>query len=135
MPTASVSCASWRGERIVLTQTQIASEEHEEHDKLMKAVQAGIDALLNGADGNGNGGDDETTRAALLDDLKANLSRFGKELIEHLDHEEHSFATPVARKVSLGLLALWGNQLVRERTRFSQIVQKCFRLRSAAFWS
>lgn len=76
----------------------------------MKAVQAGIDALVSGAVGSGNGGGDETARAALLDDLKANLSKFGKEMIEHLDHEEHSFATPVARKVSLGVLALWGSR-------------------------
>lgn len=79
-------------------QTKIASAEHKEHDELMKKVQAGIDALLSGS-ANG-GGDNETSPAVLLDELKANLSKFGKELLEHLDHEEHSLATPVARKVS-----------------------------------
>lgn len=64
----------------------------------MKTVQTGIDALLSGS-ANG-GGDNEDNRAVLLDELKANLRKFGKELLEHLDHEEHSFATPVARKVS-----------------------------------
>lgn len=79
----------------------------------MKDVQVGIDALVGGAGGKGKGngggggggGHDEATRAALLDELKANLSRFGKELIDHLDHEEHSFATPVARKVSWFLVS------------------------------
>lgn len=36
-----------------------------------------------------------------MDELKVYLSVFGKQLVEHLDHEEQFFATPVARKVSL----------------------------------
>lgn len=61
----------------------------------MAKVQTAMDTLIGGA------GDskDDTGRAALLDELRADLSTFGKELLEHLDHEEHSFATPVARKV------------------------------------
>lgn len=98
--------------KTVLTQTQIASVEHEEHEKLMKTVQTGINTLLSGADGNGGGGHDEATRATLLGELKANLNKFGKELLEHLDGEERSYATPVARKVSLDLLAV-GGLLVR----------------------
>lgn len=77
------------------TQTQIASHEHEEHDKLMASVQAAIDALLGGEDTTKG----DAARGALLDGLRADLAKFGNELLEHLDHEEHSFATPVARKV------------------------------------
>lgn len=65
---------------------------------LMASVQKAIDALLGG----GKGNSDDAVRAVLLAGLKADLSKFGKELLEHLDHEEHSLATPVARKVCSG---------------------------------
>lgn len=42
---------------------------------------------------------DDTARATVLAGLKVNLHKFGKDVLEHLDHEEHSFATPIARKV------------------------------------
>ena len=62
----------------------------------MASVQSALDSLL---------GDDksacneEADRAAMLDRLKTDLAQFGKDVLEHLDHEELYFATPVARKV------------------------------------
>ncbi|CAN0118074.1 unnamed protein product [Ascophyllum nodosum] len=73
-------------------QTQSVSEEHEEQEKLAASIQKTIDTLL-GGDCN-----DDSTRAGLLNKLIADLDLLGREVLEHLDHEEHSFATPVARK-------------------------------------
>lgn len=61
----------------------------------MGSVQSALDSLLGGTDGS----KDEADRAALLNRLKADLAQFGKDLLEHLNHEEFYFATPVARKV------------------------------------
>lgn len=69
--------------------------EHEEHEKLMSSVQSAMDALL----GSSSDSNDDTARTVLLAELRANLTRFGKDVLDHLDHEEHSFATPIARKV------------------------------------
>lgn len=80
----------------VCAQTHSVGEEHEEHEKLMASVQAGMDTLLGSSDESR----DDATRATVLAELKANLSKFGKDVLEHLDHEEYSFATPIARKVT-----------------------------------
>lgn len=57
-------------------------------------MQEKFDALL------GDDCKDDSIRAGLLNELVADLINFGQEVIEHLDHEEHAFATPVARKVT-----------------------------------
>lgn len=77
-------------------QTHSVGEEHEEHEKLMSEVQTAMDTLL----GSSDQAKDDAARATLLAGLKVNLQKFGKDVLEHLDHEEKSFATPVARKVS-----------------------------------
>eukprot|EP00903_Cladosiphon_okamuranus_P016395 g15119.t1 len=74
--------------------TRSVAEEHEEHEKLMASVQSAVDSLLGGK----GGSDDDADRLALLDKLKADLTQFGKDVLEHLDHEELYYATPVARK-------------------------------------
>lgn len=61
----------------------------------MESVQSTLHALLGGTDGI----NEETHRSALLDRLRADLTQFGKDVLEHLDHEELYYATPVARKV------------------------------------
>lgn len=78
-------------------QTRSVGEEHEEHEKLMASVQSALGCLLGGADD----GKSKADRVTILDKLKADLTRFGKDVLEHLDHEELYFATPVARKVRL----------------------------------
>eukprot|EP00903_Cladosiphon_okamuranus_P016305 g15037.t1 len=75
-------------------QTHSVGEEHEEHEKLLSAVQGAVDTLLGSSDQSR----DDATRAIVLAGLKVNLQKFGKDVLEHLDHEEHSFATPIARK-------------------------------------
>lgn len=70
--------------------------EHEDHETLMRKVQTAIDLLVSGDDIL-----DDSARGALLGVLRADLTKFGNEVLEHLDHEEHSFATPVARKVGV----------------------------------
>lgn len=75
------------------------AEEHEEHESLMRKVQAAIDSLVSGEDSK-----DDSVRASLLSGLRADLTKFSKEALQHLDHEEHSFATPVARKVGVGCI-------------------------------
>lgn len=62
----------------------------------MSKIQAAINTLLSGADGSMG----KDSRAALLVELKVNLSLFEKELIDHFDHEELFAVSPVARKVS-----------------------------------
>lgn len=64
----------------------------------MESVQSAMDSLVDG------GGDvkDDAARATVLAGLRADLSKFGKDMLEHLDREEHSFATPIARKVGGG---------------------------------
>lgn len=42
----------------------------------------------------------EDARLELFRDLKANLSKFGKELVGHMDNEENAFVAPIIRKVS-----------------------------------
>lgn len=76
-------------------QTHSVGEEHEEHEKLMSEVQTAMDTLLGASDE----GKDDAARAAVLTSLKASLQKFGENVLEHLDHEEYSFATPIARKV------------------------------------
>eukprot|EP00752_Nemacystus_decipiens_P012458 g11037.t1 len=75
-------------------QTHSVGEEHEEHEKLLSAVQTAMDTLL----GSSDQAKDDATRATVLAGLKVNLQKFGKDVLEHLDHEEYSFATPIARK-------------------------------------
>lgn len=72
-------------------QTRSVGEEHEQHETLMASVQSALDSLLDG--------NTKVDRAAVLDGLKADLNKFGKDVLEHLDHEELYYATPVARKV------------------------------------
>lgn len=88
----------------VCAQTHSVGEEHEEHEKLMAAVQAGMETLLGSSTEEGR---DDAIRATVLANLKANLSQFGKDVLEHLDHEEYSFATPIARKVTNSVLLSW----------------------------
>lgn len=76
-------------------QTHSVGEEHEEHEKAMAAVQTALDTLM----GSSDEGKDDANRATVLSGLKGQLTQFGKDVLEHLDHEEHSFATPIARKV------------------------------------
>lgn len=60
---------------------------------LMNKVQTAVDSLMSSES------TDVTTRAALLDGLRADLRTFGSDMLEHLEHEEHAYATPIARKV------------------------------------
>lgn len=76
------------------------AEEHEEHETLMRKVQAAIDSLVSGEDSK-----DDSVRAILLGRLRADLTKFSNEALQHLDHEEHFFATPVARKVGVACIA------------------------------
>lgn len=77
----------------LVRQTHGVHEEHEDHESLMKCVQNAVDTLVSEDYG------DNVERAKLLDRLRVNISKFGRDLLEHLDHEEHAFATPIARKV------------------------------------
>lgn len=51
-----------------------------------------MDTLLSGST-------DEATRGNILYELRADITKFGNDVIEHLHHEERAYATPVARKV------------------------------------
>lgn len=62
----------------------------------MMKIQTAIDTLLSGADGKR----EKDGRAAMLTELKLNLTMFENKLIDHLDHEELFLVGPVARKVS-----------------------------------
>lgn len=62
----------------------------------MAQVQSGIDALTGGPGAT----NDEVARAAILGELRTNLTQFGKDVLAHLDNEEMYYATPVARKAS-----------------------------------
>lgn len=75
----------------------------------MQKIQTTMDLLLSGDS------TDTTTRGALLGELHAGLKAFGKDMLEHLDHEEHAYATPIARKVGKGL-DLARNVLIRLRS-------------------
>lgn len=41
----------------------------------------------------------DAARSARLEALKADVSRFGKDVLENLEHEELNFVSPVVRKV------------------------------------
>lgn len=66
----------------------------------MTKVQTAIDSLVSEEDGK-----DDSVRATLLGELRADLTKFSNAALQHLDHEEHSFATPVARKVGIACIA------------------------------
>ncbi|CAM9111089.1 unnamed protein product [Scytosiphon promiscuus] len=113
-------------------QTHSVGEEHEEHEKLMSSVQAAMDTLL----GSSSDSNDDTARTVLLAELRGNLTRFGKDVLEHLDHEEHSFATPIARKylpvkTSKELVRKsWDATTNQDMSRFLGWVMSTLRMRS-----
>ncbi|CAN0297636.1 unnamed protein product, partial [Ectocarpus sp. 13 AM-2016] len=76
-------------------QTSTVGDDHKEHEELIHAVQSGLNSLL-GSDGLGK--KNEAISANLLDELKANIRKFGKEVREHMDNEERFYSTPVTRK-------------------------------------
>ncbi|CBJ26922.1 Glutaredoxin glutaredoxin/malate transporter fusion protein [Ectocarpus siliculosus] len=76
-------------------QTSTVGDDHKEHEELIHAVQSGLNSLL-GSDGLGK--KTEAVSANLLEELKANIRKFGKEVREHMDNEEHFYSTPVTRK-------------------------------------
>lgn len=80
----------------VYDQTSTVGDDHKEHEELIHSVQSGLNSLL-GSEGLGT--KNKARSANLLEELKVNIRKFGKEVREHMDNEEHFYSTPVTRKV------------------------------------
>lgn len=78
-------------------QTRSVAKEHEDQDSLLASIQSAMDSLLGTTGGSGK---NDAARAVRLEALKADVSKFGKDVLENLEHEELHFVCPVVRKVS-----------------------------------
>lgn len=77
-------------------QTNSVAKEHEEQDALLVSIQSAMGSLLGSTSGSTK---NDAERATRLEALKADVSKFGKDALENLEHEELSFVSPVVRKV------------------------------------
>lgn len=65
-----------------------------------------MDSLLSTTGGSTK---NDATRAVRLEALKADVSKFGKDVLENLEHEELNFVSPVVRKVNVAVFELHCN--------------------------
>lgn len=87
-----------------MRQTSTVAKEHQELESQMTSIQVAMDALLSSTSGSTKGDD---ARAIRLEALKTDVVEFGKRVLEHMDHEELSFVSPVIRKVRCNASDSW----------------------------
>lgn len=95
MPWRFPQIFSRPGTGVLLLQANSVGEDHKEHEALIHAVQSGMDSLV----GSTGSTADMVADAVTLSKLQGDIRKFGKEVREHMDNEEHFYSTPITRKV------------------------------------